>query len=121
MSIRSMRIPGMMLGLGTFVNSDIDAKRKVIYHGEMTWTGGNYDRTFTQGQTKMATIQCVILGRNFLDDKSSGSCHFTITSISGGTIIVATRNYVSAAATNKRDVKMSFWMVGSPDPNRIIV
>jgi len=117
-----MRIPGQVLGLGTFVNSDIDAKRKVIYYGVMTWTAGDYDRTFTQGQTKMATIECVILGRQSIGASGSASLFFSVGTISNGTVKVHNRDQTTGGAcTNKNTVKMSFWMVGSPDPNRIIV
>jgi len=117
-----MKIPGKQLGLGTFVNSDVDAKRKIVYHGVVTWTAANYDRTLTQGVTKMATIESVIIGRDNIDAKGSASTFFSVGTISNGTVKFHLRDYVSlGAATNVRAVKMSFWIVGSPDPQRIIV
>lgn len=122
MSIRSTKIPGVELGLGTFVNSDIDAHRKLIYHGEIEWTAANLNRTLTQGQTRMATIECAIIGRQAADAISSGSMFFTVGTLTNGTIIFRNRDQTTGGgATNKTAVISSFWIVGSPDPQRIIV
>lgn len=121
MSIRSQRIPGMRLGLGTFINSDLDAKRMIIYHGEFAFTADNDNRSFTQGQTRMGTIKCVILGRNHVTDKGSASLNYHVGTITGGTVTIHRAPYQNAADVQKRAPKCSYWMVGSPDPNRIIV
>jgi hypothetical protein len=120
--MRTMKFPGKMLGLGTFINSDLDAKRRVVYFTEMAWTGGNYDRTMTQAVTRMATIECVIIGRNQADDKGSASTLYSVGTLSNGTVKFHNRCFVSGAAcTNKRATKMSIWMVGTPDPQRIVI
>jgi hypothetical protein len=93
----------------------------IVYHGEFAFTADNHNRTFTQGQTRMGTIKCVILGRNHVDDKGSGSLNYVVGDITGGTVQITILPYVSAANTQKRAPKCSYWMVGSPDPNRIIV
>jgi hypothetical protein len=122
MSLRSLKIPGAQLGLGTFVNSDIDAHRKLIYHGEIAWTAANLNRTLTQGQTRMATIECVIIGRESGGASGSGSLFFTVGTISNGTVVIHNRDQTTGAGnTNKNAVTSSFWIVGSPDPQRIIV
>jgi hypothetical protein len=121
MSIRSLKIPGERLGLGTFVNSDIDQERLVVYHGEAALTAGNHNRTLTQGQTKMATIKAALIGRNYTKAIASASVNYTWGTISGGTINMHVRGYASAAATNATATKWSYWIVGTPDPNRIVI
>lgn len=121
MSLRSLKIPGVRLGLGTFVNSDIDQERLVVYFGEDTLTAGNHNRTLTQGATRMATIKVALIGRNSVAASGSASLNYTWGTIDGGTINMHVRPYASAASTNKNATKFSYWIVGTPDPNRVII
>jgi hypothetical protein len=122
MSLRSLRIPGKRLGLGTFVNSDVDAKRMIVYTSNFNFTIGNHNRTMTQGVTRMAEIQCALIGAGNVDDKGSASLNYTLSTVDGGTIIVHVRPWnASAASSNNRATECSFWIVGTPDPNRVIL
>lgn len=124
MSIRTQRIPGLRLGLGTFINNDVDGKRKVIYFGTVSATATDYDIAFTQGQTKMATITMVLVNYSQLATSAgSASVDWKVGTISGGTVTVRRFGNANAAAFHTHDhaCQLHFWMAGSPDPNRIVV
>jgi len=121
MSLRSLRIPSKRLGLGTFVNSDVDAKRMIIYAGNFNFTAGNHNRTFTQQVTRMADVTAALVSAGNVDDKGSASLNYTVSTIDGGTIIFHVRPWTAAASTNNRATELSFWIVGTPDPNRVIL
>jgi hypothetical protein len=122
MSIRSTRIPGKRLGLGSFINSDIDAKRRVITFGIHTWTAGSVIHKFTQGQTRIAEIDTILLSYNPQAALASASIDFKIGTATGGTVkIRLIPNTSLAANTNKQTILLHYWMVGTPDPQRMIV
>jgi hypothetical protein len=121
MSVRSKRIPGLKLGLGTFVNSDIDAKQRVVYYGLHAVGVADVSHQFTQGQTRMATIECIILTPSIYAAKASGSVMYYNGTISGGTVTIRLKPKTAAANTNNNLGGVHFWMVGTPDVNRIFV
>jgi hypothetical protein len=122
MSIRTQRYPGAKLGLGNFVNSDIDAKQRVVYFGTRAWTAATVKHNFTQGATRMATIECVQLAGAQLIAKASASLEYKVGTISGGTVMIRHTLFTSGAATGlKQTVLLHYWMVGTPDVNRLIV
>jgi hypothetical protein len=120
--MRSLRFPGQKLGLGTFVNSDIDANRKVIYFGIRAWTAATVKHNFTQGATRMATIETVLLTPAPFVALASASIQFKVGTIGGGTVMI---RLIPAGAglanTNNHTIAVHYWMIGTPDVNRLIV
>jgi len=121
MSIRSRKIPGKQLGLGAFANTDIDAKRRVITYGTHTWTAGSTTHKFTQGQTRIADIDCVLLSVCVGAAKASASVDFKIGTATGGTVKIRLIPNTAAANTNNHTLILHYWIAGTPDPNRIII
>ena len=122
MSIRSTKIPGKRLGLGTFVDGNIDAKKRVITYGIFTWTAGSTIHKFTQGQTRIAEFDAIILTHNIQDALASASVDFKIATATGGTVkIRLIPNTAGKANTNNQTIKLHYWMAGTPDPQRLIV
>ena len=123
MSLRTLRIPGMKLGLGTFINNDVDAKRRVIWAlGATVWATTAETVQFTQGQTKMATVECVIANTSGFHDEGSASLGaIKIATISGGTVTLRGIMWGAGDYTDVHEKKLHFWMVGTPDPNRIVI
>jgi hypothetical protein len=122
MSLRSLRIPGEKLGIGTFVNNDIDAKRNIVYFGKHTWTAGSTSHAFTQGVTRMATVKSVITSYSILAGaKASGSVCFSNSTLTNGTVTIRLRPKLSAANTNVQNLVLHYWIAGTVDPERIIV
>lgn len=111
----------MKLGLGTFISNDVDAKRQVIYHGLHTWTAASVLHTFTQGQTKMATINAILLTKSIYQALASASVWFHAGTISGGTVTIRLKPKTAAANTNAQELGLHYWISGTPDPNRIVV
>jgi len=121
MSVRSLKIPGTRLGLGTYVNTDIDAKRRVVTFGIHTWTAGSTTHKFTQGQTRIADIDCVLLSYQ-LGALASGSVDFKIATATGGTVkIRLIPNIAGETNTNNQTIELHYWIAGTPDPDRIII
>lgn len=122
MSIRSIKIPGARLGLGTYINSDIDAKRRVVTFGIHTWTAGSTTHKFTQGQTRIAEIDTILLSYGPGDSLASASIDFKIGTATGGTVkIRLIPNIAGAANDNNQTISLHYWIVGTPDPQRMIV
>jgi hypothetical protein len=121
MSLRSIRIPGKQLGLGTFVNSDVDAKPRVVTFGTHTWTAGSTSHKFTQGQTRVGDMDCCLLSWCVNDSLASASVDFKTATATGGTINIRLIPNTSAANTNNQTITLHYWIVGTPDPNRVIL
>jgi len=121
MSIRSLKIPGKQLGLGTYVNTDIDAHKRVVTYGVHTWTAASVTHVFTQGQTRMATIGCVLTSVCVGAAKASASVDFKIGTIAGGTVRIRLVPSTAVANTNNHTLKLHYWIAGTPDPQRLIV
>ncbi len=122
MSLRSLRIPGSRLGMGTFINGDVDAKRKIVYFGKITAAGADYDLVFTQGQTRMATIEAVLLSYSAFDALASASIVWANSTLTGGSVTLRMKpKIVGVGNTAKLAGAVHYWMVGSPDPQRIVV
>lgn len=121
MSLRSLRIPGKRLGLGTFINTDIDSKRKLVLFGNSVWTAGNESRLFTQGVTRMATIDAVLTGYSVFDAVGSASFVFSNSTLTNGTVYIRVKPKLAAANTGNTAGAIHYWIVGSADLNRIIV
>ena len=121
MSLRSLKIPGAQLGLGTFVSNDIDGKRKLVYFGNIAAVSADYDLAFTQGQTRMATIESVVLSYSAFDALASGSIVWANSTLTNGTVTLRMKPKTAAGNTAKLAGAVHYWMVGSPDPNRIVV
>jgi len=121
MSLRSLKIPGTRLGLGTFVSNDIDGKRKIVYFGKITAVTTDYDLLFTQGQTRMATIEAVMLSYSAFDALASGSIVWGNSTLTNGTVTLRMKPKTAAGNTCELAGAVHYWMVGSPDPNRIVV
>lgn len=122
MSIRTQRIPGLRLGLGTFISNDVDGKRKVIYFGTVSATAKDLDIVFTQGHTKMATITMVLVNYSQLATSAgSASVDWKVGTIAGGTVTVRRIPNTSAACAHDHACQLHFWMAGTPDPNRIVI
>jgi hypothetical protein len=121
MSFRTRKIPGKMLGLGTFVNTDDDARRRIVTYGTHTWTAASTRHRFTQGQTKVATFDAILLSFGINKALASASVDFKIGTATGGTVHIRLIPSTSAANTNNQTLTLHYWMVGTPDPNRIVL
>ncbi len=121
MSLRSLRIPGRRLGLGSFVNSDIDSKRRIVLFGNTVWTAGQEDRTFTQGVTRMATVKAVLTSYSVMLALGSGSFVFGNSTLTNGTVIIRCKPKAAAGNTATQAAVLHYWIVGTPDPQRIII
>jgi orotate phosphoribosyltransferase len=121
MSVRSKIIPGQRLGLGTYVNTDVDAKQRVITFGTHTWTSGSTTHKFTQGQTRIDTIDCVLHSWSINKALASASVDFKIGTATGGTVKIRLITNTTAANDNAQTLTYHYWIVGTPDPNRLVV
>ena len=121
MSLRTLRIPGMKLGLGSIISNDVDDKRQVIYHGLHVWSAASVSHQFTQGQTKMATINAILLTKSIYAAKASASVWFHSGTISGGTVTIRLKPKAAGANTNNSALGLHYWISGTPDPNRIVI
>lgn len=121
MSLRSQKIPGVRLGLGTFINTDIDAKKRIVTFGTFTWTAGSTSHKFTQGQTRIADISCWLHSWSINKALASASVDFKIATATGGTIKIRLIPNTSAKNTNNQTITYHYWAVGTPDPARMIV
>jgi len=123
MSIRSLKIPGKQLGLGTYINTDIDAHKRVVTYGVHTWTAASVTHLFTQGQTRMATVECVLTSVCIGAALASASVDFKIGTIAGGTVRIRLIPNEGGAVvhTNTQDLILHYWIAGTPDPQRLIV
>ena len=122
MSLRSLKIPGDKLGIGTFVNNDCDAKRRLVLFGKHVWTAGSTSHAFTQGATRMGTVSAVLTSYSILAGaKASASVTFANSTLTNGTVTVRRKPKAAAADTCKQNLVLHYWIVGTPDPARIIV
>ncbi len=103
------------------MNNDMDAKKTLIYHGLRTWTAGSTSHQFTQGVTKMATIESVLLTKSVYAALASASVAFKVGTISGGTVTIRLVPLSSAANSNNTALGLHFAFYGAPDRNRIVV
>jgi hypothetical protein len=117
MSLRSLRIPGKRLGLGTFVNSDIDSKRRIVLFGNSVWTAANASRLFTQAVTRMATVKAVLTSYSVFDALGSGSFVFGNSTLTNGTVYIRCKPKTDAANTANNAGAIHYWIVGTPDLN----
>jgi len=121
MSLRSLKIPGQRLGLGCFANTDVDAKKRLVLFGFHTWTAGSTSHAFTQGQTRMAEIESVILSKGIYAALASASVVFSHSTLTNGTVTIRLKPKEAATNTNKQALGLHYWIVGTPDPNRVIL
>lgn len=121
MSLRSLKIPGARLGAGTFVNSDIDGKRNLVYFGTRAWTAGTTAHAFTQGVTRMDVVKAVITSYSVMKALASASVVFSNSTLTNGTVYVRLKPKAAAANSNKQNLTLHYWIVGTPDPARIII
>ncbi len=121
MSLRSLRIPGLRLGLGSFVNQDLDARRRIVYFGNIALGAATVAQVFTQGQTGMATVECVLTSRGFFNALASASIVLGNSTLTNGTVTIRKKPKAAAANTGKLAYTLHYWMVGTPDPQRIVI
>ena len=122
MSLRSLKYPGQKLGLGTFISNDIDGKRKLVYFGTIVFAAADNDIVFTQGQTRMATLEAVLLSYSILSaPQGSASFSWGNSTLTNGTVTLRNKPKLAAVNTANTAGQLHYWMVGSPDPQRIVV
>ena len=109
------------MGLGTFISNDIDGKRKLVYFGKTAVTTADYDIVFTQGQTRMATIEAVVTSYSIFTALGSASFSWGNSTLTNGTVTLRCKPKTAAANTAEAVGAIHYWMVGAPDPNRIVV
>ena len=121
MSLRSLKYPGEKLGLGTFISNDIDGKRKLVFFGTIVFAAADNDIVFTQGQTRMATLEAVLLSYSVFSALGSASFSWGNSTLTNGTVTLRNKPKSAAANTANTAGELHYWMIGSPDPQRIVV
>jgi hypothetical protein len=121
MSHRSRKLPGSKLGLGTFINNDLDAKRRIVYFGNEDLSAASVEYAFTQGQTRMATVEAVLTSYGLYAALASASVVIGNSTLTNGTVTIRVKPKAAAVNTLNNDFTLHWWIVGTPDPNRIVI
>lgn len=113
--MRTGRLPAQRLGLGTIVNRDLAAGRRILYWNQKTsGTNDNGDLTIADSTTYMSTIEAAFACAK--QGNATGSLgKFYIKAITGGSI-----NFISSDSTLKHKAILNVLIIGTPDATYIV-